>query len=208
MKRYRPKKKPPKRLFLIILHVVFSVVIIYTLIDALNYYLYHQNAMTVSKDIREIQDVFVKTDDSKASMMRSASEIASSFNNHKRAEEMIAINNDLIINKQDPWGTEYVLINTSTDKGGRIVVISAGKDKKYNTSDDLRSTVNLTYGSKTSKIHIEDDYDLRSTNWYFISTFIIILSAIFIRNINKASEQPKGWKIGWNESKLQKFAEY
>lgn len=79
--------------------------------------------------------------------------------NEKLDEELYLYveNGNLVIKQQDPWGMEYkVEYAKPHNTNGQLVFRSAGKDKEYNTKDDITTSIRYDTSLPRGEIVIEN----------------------------------------------------
>ena len=84
--------------------------------------------------------------------------LASRLNENLDAELMVHVeNNELVSNAKDPWGSYYkISYSKPANSKGQAVVVSAGPDMKYSSTDDVGKTISCQISASGMNVTVQD----------------------------------------------------
>ena len=84
--------------------------------------------------------------------------LASRLNENLDSELMVHVeNNELVSNAKDPWGSYYkISYSKPANSKGQAVVISAGPDMKYSSTDDVGKTISCQVSASGMNVTVQD----------------------------------------------------
>lgn len=84
--------------------------------------------------------------------------LASRLNENLDSELMVHVeNNELVSNAKDPWGSYYkISYSKPANSKGQAVVMSAGPDMKYSSTDDVGKTISCQVSASGMNVTVQD----------------------------------------------------